>query len=540
MRISSHQSAFKGAFRPVALAAAIVALTACGGGGDSDPTVSEPSVPEPPPKYTFSAPAAGDSLFTSLQKTAIANAGQDETLNEATAPGWCYWTFNPTKVPPGGGGAPGVPDLQVMNKGALTLPPVRIFDDVVMMGTGFVTQLVVQTSAGHYFIDTLNRAADVVNITIPGMRAAGLSLNDTAGIMITHGHGDHHGGLIEMLTGETSGTPFTTAARLRPRSFLGSGDRSFSLTAPNSDTYISDWVNSNVRDPVPLQIGDKNITLLATQGHTNGTTSSIVPVTLAGKTYKLWYLGGQASQTSNTPAARDNQFRYRESAERLYRMVKADPEVVGTISSHGFYDGSVKRYYSMLKGSVTKDERGAVVGIAQSDEDVRSNVSASSRYTEANHPFLPGREAALRSSVILRNCAAANAVLGDDTSNGGNGYSKAASPDPIATSAWRFTTTKINSATGTENSAVVEASVLDVFGPVGEGVQVSFELPSGSRCSAATNASGVASCTIATNSSVKGQQVVAKVKEDDLMLPRKDAAGHNYILLESQATAAVK
>ena len=103
----------------------------------------------------------------------MANAGQDETLNDATAPGWCYWTFNPTKSPPGGGGTPGVPDLQVLNKGSLKLPPVRIFDDVVYLGTGFVAQFVLQTSAGNYIVDTLNSTADVNNITIPGMKAAG-------------------------------------------------------------------------------------------------------------------------------------------------------------------------------------------------------------------------------------------------------------------------------------------------------------------------------------------------------------------------------
>ena len=143
-------------------------------------------------------------------------------------------------------------------------------------------------------------------------------------LIISHGHGDHHGG-AKYLQDEFG-----------PRVVMGAPDW--------------DLVAKNPRDPIPrrdmaasdgqkITLGDTTVTLYATPGHTSGTFSLIIPVKDGGRPHLLATWGGTAVG-SNTPAAGVKQ--YVDSAVR-YRALLAKLGVEGIISNHTDYDSSIAK-----------------------------------------------------------------------------------------------------------------------------------------------------------------------------------------------------
>ena len=114
--------------------------------------------------------------------------------------------------------------------------------------------------------------------------------------MPTHGHGDHHGGGAYLQ--QNFGIPI----------YLGSADQAnkpFVVTAiPSGNLQPQDWT-----------FGTLHTTLLSTPGHTPGTMSGVVPVTLSGKQYSMAFWGGTSMPNSIAAA---NQ--YLDGSERLYRL----------------------------------------------------------------------------------------------------------------------------------------------------------------------------------------------------------------------------
>lgn len=73
--------------------------------------------------------------------------------------------------------------------------PNRIFDNVWYFGSREVGSTVIRTSAGLVLIDTLTTAEDAKRILVDGMTAQGLKVADIRYVILTHAHGDHHGGV---------------------------------------------------------------------------------------------------------------------------------------------------------------------------------------------------------------------------------------------------------------------------------------------------------------------------------------------------------
>ena len=72
--------------------------------------------------------------------------------------------------------------------------PMWIFDNLAVIGTGWVKAFVLKTSAGLVVIDTMNEPKDATNIIIPGMKKLGMDPTQIKYILLTHGHFDHFGG----------------------------------------------------------------------------------------------------------------------------------------------------------------------------------------------------------------------------------------------------------------------------------------------------------------------------------------------------------
>ena len=161
-----------------------------------------------------------------------------------------------------------------------------MFDNLYFVGTKLHSAWAIQTSEGLIVIDALFDYA-VKDSVVEGLRTLGLNPATMKYLIISHGHGDHHGG-AKYLQDEFG-----------PRVVMGAPD--WDLVAKNS------------RDPAPrrdiaasegqkITLGDTTVTLHATPGHTAGTFSVIIPVKDGGRPHLLATWGGTAVGR-NTPAA---------------------------------------------------------------------------------------------------------------------------------------------------------------------------------------------------------------------------------------------
>jgi glyoxylase-like metal-dependent hydrolase (beta-lactamase superfamily II) len=413
----------------------------------------------------FALPAASASSYEKHLQIATANAGAGP-FGAPASPGsaaayepaslrkqWCYTAEN--------AGTPA--ELGDRNQVA----PTQMFDDVWAFGLRTVLQYGFKGPDGRVFlIDTLNNATEAATITLPGLAAMGGSGAQLIGAMPTHGHADHFGGGAYLQ--QNFGIPV----------YLGSADaagRPFTVTStPSNDLAPQDWTFGHLRT-----------TLLSTPGHTPGTFSGVLPVTLAGKSYSVAFWGGTA-MPGTTAAARQ----YLDGAERLYRLSDAK-KVDGTIHTHPFVDGSLAKL-----------------------DALRANPSLR---TTAN-PFLIGNGLALRSLAILRECSAAKVAQLDTTA---------------IMDAWHVTTVELDLGDRNPNAAMrMAATVRTPFGVL-RNAQVKFTVaPSGESCVAYSDARGEASCKFNQSKASQSSSVTAEFVSGSL--------GDGSVQLGSSVTIALK
>lgn len=280
--------------------AAAASVFACGGGD------APPFVPASPPAFVPLAaklPASASEYDKHMQ---VARLTWNRN-NDITAPYWC--------ASPGTGSNPLLADRSVV-------PITQIFDGFYFTGTVSVGQYVMKTADGGYVLfDTMNNAADVTNITIPQLQAAGIDPAKLRAIVVTHGHGDHDGGVPELV------------ARFNPPTIVvGSDD--YSSAKPYPATI---QVDSKNLTPRPLTVAGITVMSIPTPGHTPGTTSYILSVTYKGEPHKIAYWGGSAFPATAAAAAQ-----YMQGAATMYEQIKAQ-QVDASINSHGFEDKSLDR-----------------------------------------------------------------------------------------------------------------------------------------------------------------------------------------------------
>lgn len=162
--------------------------------------------------------------------------------------------------------------------------PEHVFDDLVFLGTGWVSAWAVKTSDGIILIDALNNEDETRRFIEGGLRTAGLDPADIRKIIVLHAHGDHYGGATylkekygaEIIMSETDWRQLE-----KPKLQFDSPRWG---RPPARDVGVTDG------DVVTL--GDTAITVLETPGHTPGTLSLIVPVKSGDETHKAVIWGG--------------------------------------------------------------------------------------------------------------------------------------------------------------------------------------------------------------------------------------------------------
>jgi metallo-beta-lactamase class B len=223
------------------------------------------------------------------------------------------------------------------------LQPTWAFDDLGYVGNDFVGVWVLRTSAGLILFDSGESTAEVQAHILPGLKGLGLDPAAIRFVVVTHGHWDHYGGAKYLQ--ETYGSRIAMSAEdwdLMDRLPPGSIERAPMFGADRADRPPPrrDMV---IHDGDKLTLGDKTLVLYVTPGHTPGTLSALIPVTLHGKRHVLSLLGGTAFPRTLEPSDTMGGLRaFSASIERLSKLSQA-AGADGVINTHIFVDGSTQR-----------------------------------------------------------------------------------------------------------------------------------------------------------------------------------------------------
>jgi metallo-beta-lactamase class B len=163
--------------------------------------------------------------------------------------------------------------------------PIKLFDNLAMLSTGWVSAMAVLTGDGIVLIDALTSAAEAENVLVPGLRELGADPETIRYVVVTHGHDDHFGGARYL------------ADRYGARVLMSPAD--WDLVAGNrpADAPARDL---EIADGHRLTLGGTTIQLHHTPGHTPGPVSPIIPVRTGSEGHNAMLWGGTDPPTTPT------------------------------------------------------------------------------------------------------------------------------------------------------------------------------------------------------------------------------------------------
>jgi hypothetical protein len=197
-----------------------------------------------------------------------------------------------------------------------TVPLLQMFDDLWFVGDKYTGMYFLKTAdGGVLMIDALNNSADADSVILPALKQIGLPLR---GVYISHGHGDHDGGVNRLR--QVLGFNFPV--------FLGSGD------VPGK-AYQPTPIDSNSDAVQPVTIGGTTLLVQAAPGHTPGNQISLIPVHKNGVRHLL-----VMNWRSAVPGTASGSKQYVEGVEKVYAMAKAHG-AVGFVHTHPISDATL-------------------------------------------------------------------------------------------------------------------------------------------------------------------------------------------------------
>lgn len=244
-------------------------------------------------------------------------------------------------------------------------PPGRAFDNLAFVGSKWVSAWALQTSQGLLLIDAMDNDDEAEHIIDPGLRKLSLDPADIRTVIITHGHGDHYGGIGYLQRRYKVGVAMSEADWL--------------MTETKLEFDRPDWGRPPKRDRVlrageSLTLGDTTVQMLSSPGHTMGTLSLLFDVKAGKSTHRAMLWGGTAFNFGRTPDRLRRLEAYIEGTDRARAIVR-EQNVEVFISNHPTYDGTVERLQRMAAGGP--------------------------------HPFVMGQDYTLRALTVMHECARA-------------------------------------------------------------------------------------------------------------------------------------
>ena len=207
--------------------------------------------------------------------------------------------------------------------------PVKVFDNLYFVGTREHGAWAVAGSEGIIVIDALYDYA-VEDEVVGGLKKIGLDPAQIKYVIVSHGHGDHHGG-AKLLQD-----------RFGARLVMGADDWALVEKDTRNPRPKRDIVAT---DGMEIRVGDQKVTLYLTPGHTLGTISTLVPVKDDGRSHLAAAWGG-TSFGATTPREQVNL--YINSAVRFGDIAaKAGADVL--IGNHTAYDGNIAKTAALAK-----------------------------------------------------------------------------------------------------------------------------------------------------------------------------------------------
>lgn len=251
--------------------------------------------------------------------------------------------------------------------------PEAVFDNLIFLGTGWVSAWAIPTSEGIILIDALNNTDEAKEFIEGGLVEAGLDPADIKKIVVMHAHGDHYGGAVYLQ--EKYGAEI-----------IMSDTDWKELEKPKLQFASVHWDNPPKRDVSivdgdTVTLGETTITLYETPGHTPGTVSVAVPVKDGDATHKAIIWGG-------------NGLNFGPNAPRFVQMIESQRRLAAMAEDEGF-DVFLSNHQG-LDGTLTK-------------------LDAIAEGAEGN-PFVIGTEGVDRAFTALSHCVAAQLASFDPAS----------------------------------------------------------------------------------------------------------------------------
>jgi metallo-beta-lactamase class B len=250
-----------------------------------------------------------------------------------------------------------------------TPPPGRAFDNLIFVGNHWVSAWAIPTSDGIILIDAMDNDDEAERIVAAGLRRVGFDPAAVKLVVITHGHGDHYGGVGFFQ--RTYGT--------RP---VASG-ADWTMMAASLEFDRPDWGRPpqrdiTVEDGGTVRLGDTTLDVVLTPGHTMGTISLLFDVKQRGRTHRAMLWGGTAFNFGRQPDRIARLQAYIDATAKA-RETAARQNVEVFVSNHDGYDNAVEKLAAMP---------GA-----------------------AANPFVIGTDATRRALTVMHECARATMVV---------------------------------------------------------------------------------------------------------------------------------
>jgi len=214
------------------------------------------------------------------------------------------------------------------------MAPVQVADNLYLVGTGHVNSWILKTSAGIVLFDTLNNTQEAQELIEAGMRHFGLNPADIKYIFLTHGHADHWGGAKYFqdkyhVHVATSDWEYLTS---QP-------ERAGGPEKPTRDIELTDGQI--------IRIGDANIQLVTTPGHTLNTASYIFPVKVNGVAHNFAMWGG-----TNFPRNQLGLATFHNSLHRFWDAANR-AHADSLVNPHAFFFDAFPKIEAMKTAKVT-------------------------------------------------------------------------------------------------------------------------------------------------------------------------------------------
>ncbi len=249
------------------------------------------------------------------------------------------------------------------------IPPTKVFDNLYFVGTGGVSSWVIETSDGLILIDALNTTRQAEEYIEKGMLALGLNPADIKYLIIGHEHGDHYGGQAYFVD------KYKTKVVMGDIAWTRMEKQQLTVFSPRWGAMPKRDISA--KDGHVIRLGNTEVQIYETPGHTPGTISLIFPVFDQGKKHMVSLWGGTGLNYGPDKARIQA---YTDAATRFGEIAQAQGVDI-YMSNHPRRDGSAKK----LKAIAT-------------------------RSAEQPHPFVQGKTAAIKAYDMLAQCTKAQAL----------------------------------------------------------------------------------------------------------------------------------